>query len=110
MIQVARECAECGGAMAGKRPNARYCSERCKYAGRYRRNRETILARNNATAARKRVARGPRICQRCDRPTITPHHRYCAGCRVKVAEQRLARRYRRGMTPEQLERAKERDR
>ncbi len=61
-------------------------------------------------ARRKRIARKSRICDRCEvAPTMTTRHRYCAACRIEVLDERVARRYRRNMTEDELARARERE-
>jgi predicted nucleic acid-binding Zn ribbon protein len=52
-----RPCATCGGSLAGKRPNAKFCSEKCKY--------DAQDADRRADVERRRKGR---ICAQCGGP------------------------------------------
>lgn len=55
-----RTCAHCGEEFTGRRPNAMYCSDRCKYAA---------TERARATTAADRLA--ARVCRQCGQPIPT---------------------------------------
>ncbi len=100
--------------LQGKGAPRRWCFEcmpRVSEAGAravLKRRRE--LGEGAIEARRKRIARPPRICDRCEvRPTITSRHCYCAGCRIEALNERVMRRQRRNMTEEELARARERE-
>lgn len=68
------------------------------------------LVQRASDARKKRIARPPRICDRCEvRPTLSSRHCYCAECRIEALNERVMRRSMRTMNEEQLARARERE-
>jgi hypothetical protein len=81
-----RECCQCGQQIpAGARPEARYCSKRCRQAASRARLRERS-GRSALTA--------PERCARCEGPMpagVRPEARYCSKrCRQAASRARLA--------------------
>jgi hypothetical protein len=81
-----RECCQCGQRIpAGARPEARYCSKRCRQAASRARLRERS-GRSALTA--------PERCARCEGPMpagVRPEARYCSKrCRQAASRARLA--------------------
>ncbi len=54
---VDRPCAQCGGSLAGKRPNAKFCSQQCKQA-----------SASEASKAEYRRRRSGQVCRWCGGP------------------------------------------
>jgi hypothetical protein len=73
----------------------------------YAANRDERLAASNVRALARA---GQRFCRLCDLVTCSPKSPYCVKHREEALARRVQRRYRRNMTPEQLMRAKERER